>query len=150
MKPGIRELPSGEAYRLEECLRELAAHHNEVSAGFSGCFPKRPYRETIRLFEEDTGSGRSRIAVIEDGERILGFCKADIRGEEGEVAYLVVLKEARGKGCGEALLGWALETLEREGASRIEVRVVDGNDAAGFYEKNGFRVCSHILRKDVR
>ena len=143
----MRELTCREVYRLEECLKELAEHHNEVSVNFSGCFPKKPFQDTLAAFEKEVNSGRSRIAVIENGEEILGFCKVNINGEEGTVDYLVVLKNHRGNGYGETLLAWALDVLRAGGAGRIEVKVVDGNDAVRFYEKHGFRVVSHILRK---
>ena len=143
----MRELSGREVYRLEECLKELAEHHNEVSVNFSGCFPKKPFQDTLAAFEKEVNSGRSRIAVIENGEEILGFCKVNINGEEGTVDYLVVLKNHRGNGYGETLLAWALDVLRAGGAGRIEVKVVDGNDAVRFYEKHGFRVVSHILRK---
>ena len=143
----MRELSGREVYRLEECLKELAEHHNEVSVNFSGCFPKKPFQDTLAAFEKEVNSGRSRIAVIENGEEILGFCKVNINGEEGTVDYLVVLKNHRGNGYGETLLAWALDVLRAGGAGRIEVKVVDGNEAVRFYEKHGFRVVSHILRK---
>ena len=143
----MRELSDREVCRLEECLKELAEHHNEVSVNFSGCFPKKPFRETLAAFEKDVDGGISRIAVIEDKEKILGFCKADICGREGTVDYLVVLKKHRGNGYGEALLEWALDVLRAGGADRIEPRVVEGNAAVRFYEKHGFRTVSRILRK---
>ena len=49
----MRELEYKEIYRLEECLRELAEHHNEVSNGFKGCYPKRPFAETLESFRKD-------------------------------------------------------------------------------------------------
>ena len=142
----MRELSCREVYLLEECLKELAEHHNEVSANFRGCFPKRPFQETMKSFEKDVGSGRSRIAVIEKENRILGFCKADICRDEGTIDYLIVLKAYRGSGYGDRLLDWALNLLRTSGVSRIEVKVVDGNDAVRFYEKHGFRLVSHVLR----
>lgn len=145
----MRELDHTEVYRLEECLRELAEHHNAVSAGFPGRFTKKPFRETLESFEADVGSGRSRIAVIDGGGKILGFCKTDADGAEGKIDCLIVLKEARGKGYGERLMDWALNVLKQSGAARIEVKVVDGNSAERFYEKYGFRVCSRILRMDL-
>ena len=145
----MRELNGGEVYRLGECLRELAAHHNEVSVNFRGHYPKKPFRETLESFEEDVNSGKSRIVVIEDGDKVQGFCKADISGAEGKIDYLIVLKEARGSGYGNDLMDWAVETLKQDGADRIEVRVVDGNDAVRFYEKYGFRINAHILRMNV-
>ena len=48
----MRELEYKEIYRLEECLKELAEHHNEVSTGFKGCYPKRPFAETLESFRE--------------------------------------------------------------------------------------------------
>ena len=145
----IREIACDEVCRLEECLRQLAVHHNEVSVSFKGCYPKKPDAEVLASFGNDLRSGTARIAVAEDEGKILGFCKVSAAGDAGSVDYLIVLKEARGRGYGDALLGWATETLKQQGVSRIEVKVVDGNDAAGFYEKYGFRTCSLVLRRDL-
>lgn len=145
----MRDLASKEVYRLEECLNALAEHHNEVSKNFKGAYPKKPVEKTLASFEKDIESGRSRIEVIEEDGRILGFCKIDLEGSEGKVDYLIVLKETRGKGFGKILLDRAMEIFREKGISMIEVRVVDGNDAIGFYEKQGFRINSHILRTDI-
>ena len=37
----VRVIAHDEVYKLEECLRQLAEHHNEVSVNFKGCFPKK-------------------------------------------------------------------------------------------------------------
>ena len=142
----MREITCREVYQLEECLKELAEHHNEVSTNFRGCFPKRPFQETLEIFEKDVRNGKSRIAVVEKEKRVLGFCKTDINGSEGIIDYLIVLKECRGNGYGAILLDWALKLLQASGVSRIEVKVVDGNDAVRFYEKHGFQTVSHVLR----
>ena len=60
-----------------------------------------------------------------------------------------MLKEARGSGYGNDLMDWAVDTLKQSGVNRIEVRVVDGNDAIRFYEKYGFRINAQILRMNV-
>lgn len=144
----MKELGSLEVYRLEECLKALAEHHNHTSANFKGHFPKKPYEETLASFEKDVDSGKSRIAVIDSEDRILDFCKADITGREGTIDYLIVLSESRGKGYGEALLDWALNIFRNRKVTRIEVKVVDGNDAIRFYEKHSFQIVSHILRME--
>ena len=146
----MREIAHDEVYKLEECLRQLAEHHNEVSVNFKGCFPKKPYSESLAAFEQAVLSGKSRIAVIEDGSRIVGFSKTDRIGAEGHIDILIVLKECRGKGYGKQLMDWAVDTLKQDGALRIEIRVVDGNDAKAFYEKYGFRTVSEILRADMK
>ena len=145
----MREISCEEVCRLEECLRQLAEHHNEVSVNFKGCFPKKPCSVSLKAFEKDLAEGKSRIAVIEDGSRIAGFCKADLTGTDGSIDYLIVLKEYCGSGYGRILMEWALDSLKQRGAERIEIKVVDGNDAVSFYEKYGFKTVSHILRADI-
>ena len=86
---------------------------------------------------------------MEENDRVLGFCKTDVCGTEGKIDYLIVLKEARGSGYGNDLMDWAVDTLKQSGVNRIEVRVVDGNDAIRFYEKYGFRINAQILRMNV-
>ena len=145
----MREISCEEVFKLEECLEQLAVHHNEVSVNFGGRFPKKPFSVSLAAFEKALAEGKSRIAVIEDGGRIAGFCKADLTGTEGSIDYLIVLKEYRGSGYGGLLMEWALNSLKQGGAERIEIKVVDGNDAVSFYEKYGFKTVSHILRADI-
>ena len=145
----MRQIAHDEVYRLEECLKALAEHHNEVSVNFRGSFPKKPFSETLAAFEKALADSSSKIAVIEDNGRIAGFCKTDLVGTQGSIDYLIVLKEYRGSGYGGQLMDWAVDTLRTGGAAGIEIKVVDGNDAKAFYEKYGFRTVSQILRADI-
>ena len=145
----MRQITCDEVYRLEECLKALAEHHNEVSVNFKGSFPKKPFSETLAAFEKALADGNSKVAVIEDNGRVAGFCKTDLVGTQGSIDYLIVLKEYRGSGYGGQLMDWAVDTLRKDGAVRIEIKVVDGNDAKAFYEKYGFRTVSQILRADI-
>ena len=145
----MRELPGSEIYKLETCLRELAEHHNRVSVNFAGTYPKKPFEETLQSFEADVRSGKSRIAVIDSENRIAGFCKADIDRRQGKIDYLIVLREYRGKGYGDILMNWAMDLFRQCGVDQIEVKVADGNNAARFYEKYGFKMNAHILRADL-
>lgn len=145
----MRELPCSEIYKLEDCLRELAEHHNMVSVHFSGTYPKKPYSETLQSFEADVRSGKSKIAVIESENGIIGFCKTDIYEGHGKIDYLIVRKGYRGKGYGDMLMNWAMDLFRQCGVDQIEVKVADGNSAVRFYEKYGFRMNAHILRADL-
>ena len=88
----------------------------------------------------------SRIAVIEEGSGIAGFCKVDLHGDgTGKLDYLVVLPQCRGRKYGKALMDWAMAVFSGSGVRKIEVKVVDGNDAVHLYEKYGFRMNAHIL-----
>ena len=74
----MREIASNEVCKLEKCLLALAAHHNKVSVNFKGCYPKTPIDQTIQRFSADIDNGKSYIAVIENNEMTVGFCKINI------------------------------------------------------------------------
>ncbi len=71
----IKEIHSEETGKLYECLEALAEHHNKVSVHFKGSYPKTPSEERIKQFESKLEEGKSRIAVIENGNDFVGFCK---------------------------------------------------------------------------
>ena len=143
----MREITADETLMLRECLKSLAAHHNAVSVNFSGDYPSCPYDATLAMFSEAMRSGRSRIAIAEEGGKTAGFCKVDAAPDgSGKLDYLIVLAEFRGHGHGGVLMDWAMETFRALGVSRIEVKVVDGNAAAlRLYEEYGFKMNAHIL-----
>ena len=102
----IREIEASEVNGLLDCIMQLSQHHNQVSVNFKGSFPGRPYEDTIRIFTESLQNKDSHIAIVEDADRIAGFCKVDIEGHIGKLDYLVVLLEHRGKGYGKQLMDW--------------------------------------------
>lgn len=142
----MREIGPDEVSKLYRCLEELADHHNMVSVNFKGHYPKRPFEETIRRFSADLAEGTSRIAVIEEEEKVVGFCKINVDSAAGVLEYLIVSAAYRGKNYGADLMKWALNRFEGMGIHEIDVKVADGNDAVFFYEKYGFRMNAHILR----
>lgn len=141
----IREIKQSETDKLSACLSALADYHNAVSVNFKGCYPGRPIADTLASFAGQLAAGTSRIAVIEDAEAIIGFCKIDLQKGSGNLDYLIVLPDSRGCGYGSMLMDWAMEQFRANQIEKIEVRVVDGNPAMHFYEKYGFAVKSHIL-----
>lgn len=144
----IRAIGANEVFKLAGCLAALAAHHNAVSLHFGGAYPSRPYGQTLDLFSAALAEGRSQIAVAEERDGIIGFCKVDAAAGSGKIDYLVVLPEHRGKGCGTALMDWAMQVFRQRGVKSIEVKVVAGNDAIRLYEKYGFQLNAQILRLD--
>lgn len=124
----------------------VSEHHNRVSVNFKGSYPSRPYDKTLSLFAQALEENVSRIAVIEEDSGIVGFCKVDLHGDgTGKLDYLVVLPQCRGRKYGKALMDWAMAVFSGSGVRKIEVKVVDGNDAVHLYEKYGFRMNAHIL-----
>ena len=144
----IRTIEANEVCKLTDCLAALAEHHNMVSLHFKGAYPSRPYEQTLELFSMALTEGRSLIAAMEEENGIIGFCKVDITAASGKIDYLIVLPEHRGKGCGTALMEWAMQTFRQKDVKNIEVKVVAGNGAIQLYEKYGFQINAHILRLD--
>lgn len=142
----MREIKAGEAGLLYECLEVLAEHHNRVSVYFKGRYPQTPSGEKIISFEKELEEGKTRIAVVENNTKIVGFCKIGAHDDTGILEYLVVLKQERGKGYGAALMDWALALFRELGVSNTDVKVVFGNDTIRLYEKYGFKPRSTVLR----
>ena len=141
----IREIHSEETGKLYECLEALAEHHNKVSVHFKGCYPLIPSEQKIKQFEHELKQGRSRIAVAENADKVIGFCKINTDVSPGVLEYLVVLDQERGKGYGASFMDWALNVFRELGIRDIDVKAVYGDEAIQFYQKYGFRERSVIL-----
>ncbi len=75
------------------------------------------------------------------GERCAGFCRCELRGEEGEVDVLAVRPDAQGLGLGRALLRQGVDWLQREGVRRVRLLVDGENDTAlRLYRSEGFGI----------
>lgn len=148
----LREMTDpAEIEALLPCLEALSAHHNDVSTYFHGVFPNRPSAVTFDLFRDALRGGQSKIAIVEDGGTIAGFAKIDIdkAADHGKLDYLIVLDAYRGRGYGKALMDWAMDAFADAEIGTIEIKVVEGNNAAQFYEKYGFRPISRMYRRKM-
>ena len=134
---------------LEGCFLEMVAHHNVVSTHFSGAYHVA-YAEVAARFLAQMRDGTAQIAALREGEAILGFCKCDVdrARSRGSLDYLVVSAPHRGKGYGRMLMDWAMALFAEAALERIEIKVVEGNDAAlRLYEAYGFRPHMRVLWK---
>ncbi|MFC7097568.1 GNAT family N-acetyltransferase [Halobaculum marinum] len=91
--------------------------------------------------ENLTGEDAVFVVAVEDGD-VVGFVQSYLsrrREPVGELDWLHVHPDHRGKGIGDDLLHRAETELLELGAERIEGRVLDANEAgAEFYEGEGF------------
>ena len=55
----------------------------------------------------------------------------------------------RGIGYGKALMDWAMDAFANAEIGTIEIKVIEGNNAAQFYEKYGFRPISRMYRRKL-
>lgn len=147
-KVSIRRLECEQLGALKELLQELAAFHNQVATSFAGDYPLFPLDEQIANMAEEMREDRALVAVLEEDDRLVGFAKASFMDRHGEIDYLYVREHLRGTGLGRLLMDHMLAYLKANGVEFIEVRVVDGNPARGFYEEYGFRVRSLLMAKE--
>ncbi len=85
---------------------------------------------------------RQRIWVVEQEDEIIG-CTAivDAGDNLAQLRWLLLTKEARGKGIGKKLVEHALDFSRRQGFEGVFLWTVDLLvEAAGLYKKNGFEI----------
>ena len=104
----------------------------EVLDGLSRRRQTRRWRRAIRDPQAELG----QVFVAEDGG-IAGFGSAS--REAGEITTLYVRPDAQRRGIGRMLFSRMAEFLE----APVSLWVLDGNPAAGFYERLGGRPGAH-------
>jgi [ribosomal protein S18]-alanine N-acetyltransferase len=82
----------------------------------------------------------STYLVVEDGERIAGYCGVWHVVDEAHITNVAVLPDYRGQGLGEALMLRLMEISKEVGARVMTLEVRVSNEAAkGLYRKMGFQ-----------
>ena len=82
-----------------------------------------------------------RVFVLEDEEfdTLVGLTEGHLDGDDGEIRWLLVDPEHRGKGVGTELFETILEKLREDGAERIHANVLEANsEGAQFFEERDF------------
>jgi ribosomal-protein-alanine N-acetyltransferase len=111
------------------------------------CFEPR-FRFSREQMKRFAASRKARVAIVEIGSQLAGFCIAHVENlpGSGKVGYLVTLDvapEARRLGLARTLMDRAEADALEAGCVAMMLHVFSGNGAAiGFYERMGY-VCSH-------
>jgi [ribosomal protein S18]-alanine N-acetyltransferase len=78
--------------------------------------------------------------VIEEDDRVIGYCGVWVIVDEAHVTNIAILPEYRGKKLGEALLKKVIEVTKKLGAEKMTLEVrVSNYVAQGLYRKLGFK-----------
>lgn len=150
----IEALDESQVEALEPLWLELHHHHQAVSPHLGPFVPDKDSWPVIRdLLSPSAGEGLLFAAV--SGGRFIGFASAAVYGrdelvsycdtwvtdgEVGEIKFLVVAGEARGKGVGAALTAAIDRELARRNVHDQFVGAIEPNQGAiRFYESRGFR-----------
>jgi len=98
---------------------------------------------------EDEGRARAasgRLILARDDEYGVVGTAAGLLGEDGhlDLVGMFVAAEVRGRGCAELLLDAVVAVAREDGATRVVLRVTDGNAAAArLYTRYGFTETGH-------
>lgn len=97
---------------------------------------------TREMYESELAHSRvSRVYVLRDAGRLLGFCSLWLILDELHINNLAIHPDARGQGLGTRLLARVLEEGAREGARRATLEVRRSNEAARrLYRRMGFEL----------
>ncbi|MEE8471981.1 MAG: GNAT family N-acetyltransferase [Dehalococcoidia bacterium] len=145
---GPAELPPGFGHRPfrpgdESTLTEIQ------NLAFAGSWGFRANSvEEISYWTGVTSPGSRGIALITEGDRVVGYCWGGIygavlpapQGGEGRIFMMGVLPPYRGRGLGRAALAVGLDRLGEQGIKTVELTVDSQNrSAVGLYRSAGFK-----------
>ncbi|KAA0543396.1 ribosomal-protein-alanine N-acetyltransferase [Bacillus sp. BGMRC 2118] len=92
------------------------------------------------FYNEMVNNPYASYVVMEDNERIIGYCGLWVVLEDAHITNVAVLPDYRGRKLGEALMKQALELAKALGANRVSLEVRVSNEVAqGLYRKLGFQ-----------
>ncbi len=151
MELTYRMLQAAEAACLKESLLGLGQYHNEIAENREYIYPTVDVSVSVETIASGIREGNMLARTAWDGDTLAGFCVIglDRAGRVGELKYLYAAEEYRGMGLGGTLTDWAMETFAEAGMERIDLRVVIGNPAVGFYEKYGFAPRILVMSKKM-
>ena len=151
MELTYRMLQAAEAACLRESLLALGQYHNEIAENREYTYPTVDVSVSVETIASGIREGNMLARTAWDGDTLAGFCVIglDRTAQVGELKYLYAAGAYRGMGLGGILTDWAMETFAETGMNRVDLRVVLGNPAVGFYEKYGFAPRILVMSKKI-
>ena len=136
---------------LRDMIGSLSIYHNEISENKEITYPTGSIDDTIQTLSDNIANGKSIIKAYFDDKAPIAFCCIGIHREEkhGELKYLYVHGSYRKHGLGDTLMQWAMDEFKKAEIDFIDIRVVIGNPASGFYEKYGFQPRITVMSKKL-
>lgn len=136
----VREPTTDDIERIRELARSTMTASYSLSPQQIDIIIDEQFEEgrMTDLLERDEG----RLFVLEDEEweTIVGFAESHLDGESGELRWLFVDPEHRGRGLGEELFEMTTEKLREDGAEEIHAKVLEANrEGSQFLESSDFK-----------
>ncbi|WP_254531883.1 GNAT family N-acetyltransferase [Natrinema gelatinilyticum] len=137
----IREPDPDESERIREVVDSSMTTSFRLSPGQIDAVTDEQFADDAvaeRLEDEKAVLRVAETAAEIEGKTIAGFVEGRLENEWGEVNWLFVDPEHRGRGIGTELYETVTETLRDRGADRICVTVLEANtEGHGFVERFG-------------
>lgn len=135
-----RLLQSNETHLTIPGLAALGVYHNGVTTNTEVTYPTTPPEHCAAAMAEGIVNGTGKTMGVFDNGELIAFCQISINAEKrrGELSYLFVNDEYRGRGIGRELIDWAMAEFEKSPADMVDIRVVEGNPTETLYERYDF------------
>jgi ribosomal-protein-alanine N-acetyltransferase len=123
----IRLAVPGDALAISELSRDAIEHG-------------LPWNWTPRRVAKSIAASATNVAVVRQGDTLVGFAIMEYGDEEAHVVLFAVHPAYRRKGVGSQLLSWLEATTRVAGIDLIRLEARAQNAAAiSFYRKHGFK-----------
>ncbi len=142
---------------LAPLWEELHRHHLSVSE-YQGLVQDlgSSWASRLRWYRQLLAEGGSYVTATDDEGRVIGYVMIGVQdGPDdtfdtqtgiAEVVTLVVTRDQRSAGVGQALLSAAEDIARDHGFDTVKIAVMSGNARAQkFYETSGYAVAEHVL-----
>jgi ribosomal protein S18 acetylase RimI-like enzyme len=124
--------------RIKELWQKLNEIHLNDSNYFKEHYKTFTFEKRCEKFN-DLSEECIRIEVIEDKEKIIGYCISTIEKRVGEIDSLYVEEKYRKYGYGSKLVENAIGWLKQNKCEKIIVSVAEGHESViSFYMKHRF------------
>jgi GNAT superfamily N-acetyltransferase len=141
----VRRLEPAEAGELLDELAEVLEDcvAGGASVGYMAPFSRADARAAFEGFVADAERGGRILLGAFDGTRLVGTAQVVLaqmpnQPHRGEIAKMLVHRDARRRGVAAALLAAAEEAARAEGRTLLVLDAVTGGDAARLYARLGW------------
>lgn len=138
---GLREPTAADAERIAELVESSMTTSHRLSPQQIERVVDDAFGEAAMTEKRDSEETLVRVAETEDEveeETVVGYVEGTLDGDAGELTWLFVDPEHRGKGIGTDLFESMRGALEDAGASSIRAAALDANtEGAQFFERFG-------------
>lgn len=138
----VREATEGDGEEIHDIARQSIQVSYAVSPTAIDLIIEEWF--DVRTMEDRLGLDGTVIAVAEVEDRVIGFVEGDT--SDGELRWLHVHPEERGRGAGTELFGWMIETLSQD-TTDPQVRILaENSEGDTFVTRFGYeRVDQHDI-----